>query len=158
MSRTNMCCKMLLKHSSFLNLEMVTHQHPIMSLSSTPMVAQPNDIEILKQSGLVYFIEDFRASMFLQYQYQISQNSVCNDDRKHDSDPFSNLTIRPRVLICLKDSSAANLTLRLEVGRVHTLKFSRHRRLRAVPDCGTKLVDQHALKDVGLIVNVVEDI
>ena len=94
--------------------------------------------------------------MSLDQQGSIPKHTVSNDDAAHDADPFTDLAVRPRVLVSFEHSGAADLALGLEVAGVHAL--IRIAELLAVPDRISELGDHHALEHVGLIIDVVEDV
>lgn len=59
--------------------------------------------------------------MLLQDQSQIPQDTVSENDGKHDPDPLSDLVVRPGILVCAKDGGATNLALGSQITWIHAL-------------------------------------
>jgi len=90
-------------------------------------------------------------------QNEPAKGTVASDDTDHDSDPLAGVT--NIVAVVVKNGSAADEALVGKIGLVHAVAL-----LTRVPSrCASKgasaeLVDHHALEDVGLVVDVVENI
>ena len=101
------------------------------------------------------------SSILTQLQRKIPQNAIRHDNAQHDTHPLARLS--RLIPVRLQHGRAADLALTLQIAWVHAviLRLARGTRARhdvTIPHRFPELIDHHALKHVGLVVDVVEDV
>lgn len=90
-------------------------------------------------------------------QDEPAERTVTSDDADHDAHPLAG--VADVVAVVVKDSLAVDEALVGEISLVHAVAFllivpSR----RACEGAGAEFVDHHSLENVGLVIDVVEDV
>src|ERR1700761_3172493 len=93
--------------------------------------------------------------MTLQPQYNETENTITDDDGAQNPDPLSYPA--RRISERIQDLDTGNLVAAGRDGRVHAVVVAGVE-LLALVRAVLELVDHHELEDVGLVVDVVEDV